>query len=172
MKKSLWAISAVMAMLVATAACFGQGHSRGTTKITVGGATVSVEYGRPSLGGRTFDALIPQMPPDGWRIGSDKSTTFSTSKDLLFGDVAIPAGEYSLWAKKDGDSWKLIFNKQHGQWGTQHDVSQDLASVPLKEETETKAADLVTITLEKESGGGELWIQWGTKELSANFKVK
>jgi hypothetical protein len=172
MKKSFWAISAVVALLFATAACFGQGHTRATTKIELNGATVSVEYGRPSLGGRTFESLEADLPPNGWRLGADKSTTFSTSKDLAFGDVAIPAGEYSLWAKKDGNSWSLIFNKQHGQWGTQHDPSKDLASVPLKVETEQKSADLVTITLEQEGGGGELSIQWGTQELSTDFKVK
>jgi len=172
MKKSFWAISAVVALLAATAMCFGQGHPRATTKIELNGATVSVEYGRPSLGGRTFESLEANLPPDGWRLGADKSTTFSTSKDLVFGDVTIPAGEYSLWAKKQGDSWSLVFNKQHGQWGTQHDSSKDLASVPLKAETEQKAEDLVTITLEKEGDGGEVSIQWGTQELSTSFKVK
>jgi hypothetical protein len=74
---------------------------------------------------------------DVWRLGSNKSTTFTTGLDLVFGDVTVPKGEYSLWARKESDgSWKLVFNKQHGQWGTQHDAAQDLAAAPL---TETKA---------------------------------
>jgi len=45
-----------------------------------------------------------------------------------------------------------------------------LASVPLKTEKESKPAEQVTITLEQEHGGGEIAIQWGEMELSANFK--
>jgi len=179
MKKSFWAISTVMALLVATAACFAQG-GRGTAKLTVNGVTVTVDYGKPSLKGRTFDSMVKLLPDASqnqtapfWRLGANKSTTFSTSGALVFGDVTIPAGDYSLWARQESDgSWKLFFNKQHGQWGTQHDPAQDIASVPLKLETETKPADTLTITLENENGAGELSIQWGDKEMTANFSAK
>ena len=50
-----------------------------------------------------------------WRLGANKSTTFKTSADLAFGDVTVPKGEYSLWARREADNtWKLVFNKQHG----------------------------------------------------------
>ncbi|HMD96534.1 MAG TPA: DUF2911 domain-containing protein [Terriglobia bacterium] len=174
MKKSFLVISAVAALLVATAACFAQGNGRGTAKLTLDGATVTVEYGTPSLKGRAVKDLLGSVGAgDFWRLGADKSTTFSTTKDLQFGDVTVPKGEYSLWAEKQSDgSWKLVFNKQHGQWGTQHDPAQDFASVPLKQETEGKSAEKVTITLEKENGAGELSVQWGDMEMTANFSVK
>ena len=146
-------------------------NPRGTADLTLNGKKISVEYGRPSLGGRTVNELLAQVPADGWRLGADKSTTFSTTGDLMFGNVKVPKGEYSLWAQKQADgSWKLVFNKQHGQWGTNHDASQDLASVPLKTEKESKPAEQVTITLEEEHGGGEISIQWGDLELSTTFK--
>ena len=146
-------------------------NPRGTADLTLNGKKISVEYGRPSLGGRTVNELLAQVPADGWRLGADKSTTFSTTGDLMFGNVKVPKGEYSLWAQKQADgSWKLVFNKQHGQWGTNHDPSQDLVSVPLKTEKESKPAEQVTITLEEEHGGGEISIQWGDLELSTTFK--
>jgi hypothetical protein len=146
-------------------------NPRGTAELTLNGKKISVEYGRPSLGGRTVNDLLAQVPADGWRLGADKSTTFSTTGDLMFGNVKVPKGEYSLWAQKQTDgSWKLVFNKQHGQWGTDHDPAQDFASVPLKTEKESKTAEQVTITLEEEHGGGEIEIQWGNLELSATFK--
>jgi len=174
MKKSFSAISVVMALLVATAVCFAQGNGRGTAKLTLNGATVTVEYGTPSLKGRTVKDMLGQLGAgDFWRLGADKSTTFSTTKDLQFGDVTVPKGEYSLWAQKQSDgSWKLVFNKQHGQWGTQHDAGQDFASVPLKQGTEQKSAEKVTITLENENGAGELSVQWGDMEMTTNFNVK
>jgi len=146
-------------------------NPRGKAELTLNGKKISVEYGRPSLGGRTINDLLGQLPAgEFWRLGADKSTTFSTTGDLMFGNVKVPKGEYSLWAQKQADgSWKLVFNKQHGQWGTNHDPSQDFASVPLKTEKESKSAEQVTITLEEEHGGGEVSIQWGNMELSATF---
>jgi hypothetical protein len=170
MKRLLVAVCSLAFVLVLSAAGFAA-NPRGNAKLTVSGKTVSVEYGRPSLNGRTVDQLLGQLPEgEVWRLGADKSTTFTASGDLKFGDVTIPKGEYSLWARKEGSGWKLVFNKQHGQWGTNHDAAQDLAAVPLKVETESKPAEQVTITLEEEKGAGEISIQWGTMELSATFK--
>jgi len=151
-----------------------QGNPRGTAKISVGSTTISVEYGRPSLKGRSVAELLEQLKPgDFWRLGADKSTTFSTTADLQFGDVTVPNGEYSLWAGRQADnSWKLVFNKQHGQWGMQHDASQDLVSVPLKETKASNYAEMVTISLTKQGGGGGIAIQWGDMELAASFKLK
>jgi len=146
-------------------------NPRGTAELTLNGKKISVEYGRPSLGGRTVEQLLADLPASGWRLGADKSTTFSTTGDLMFGSVKVPKGDYSLWAQKQADgSWKLVFNKQHGQWGTNHDAAQDFASVPLKTEKESKPAEQVTITLEEEHGSGEISIQWGALELSTTFK--
>lgn len=147
-------------------------NPRGTAELTLNGKKISVDYGRPSLKGRTVNDLLGQLPSgDFWRLGADKSTTFSTTGDLTFGTVKVPKGEYSLWAQKQADgSWKLVFNKQHGQWGTQHDAGQDLASVPLKTEKGSKPAEQVTITLAEEQGSGKISIQWGEMELSAAFK--
>lgn len=147
-------------------------NPRGTAELTLNGKKVSVEYGRPSLHGRTVNDLLGQLGAgEFWRLGADKSTTFSTSGDLMFGDVKVAKGEYSLWAQKQADgSWKLVFNKQHGQWGTTHDASQDLASVPLKAEKASKPAEQVTIALEQKGGSGEILIHWGDMQLSATFK--
>ncbi|HUY15580.1 MAG TPA: DUF2911 domain-containing protein [Terriglobia bacterium] len=151
-----------------------QGNPRGNSKITLAGQTISVEYGRPSLKGRTVQTLLGQLKPGGfWRLGADKSTTFTTSTDLNFGGVKVPKGVYSLWAQRQADnSWKLVFNSQHGQWGTSHAPSKDVVFVPLKEEKESKPAQMVTISLEKEHGGGAISISWGDMELSANFTVE
>ena len=81
--------------------------------------------------------------------------------------------ETTVWEYPFADnSWKLVFNKQHGQWGMQHDASQDLASVPLKETKASTSAEMVTISLTKDGAGGGIAIQWGDMKLTASFKVK
>ena len=174
MKRLLIAVLAMAVIGVVAESGLAQGNPRGTAKISVGSKTISVEYGRPSLKGRSADDLLQQLKPgDFWRLGADKSTTFSTAADLQFADVTVPNGQYSLWAEREADnSWKLVFNKQHGQWGTQHDASQDLASVPLKEIKASKSVEMVTINLTMVGTGGVIAIQWGDLELTASFKVK
>ncbi len=175
--RRVWNVILGTACCLAFVACaVGQGNPRGTASLSIGGGKVSVEYGRPSLHGGTVEDRLGQLPVGGfWRLGADKTTTFSTSVALDFGGVTVPKGEYSLWVQKDSDSsYKLVFNKQHGQWGAgpgAHDSSKDLASIPLKQEKE-KSAEMVTIGLETENGGGEISIQWGDMELTAPFKTK
>lgn len=173
-----FAIGMLSAMVVAcfTVAALAQRNPRGKTSLTINGKTVSVDYGRPALKGRTIDdpTLLGKLKAGGfWRMGDNTSTTFKTEGDLAFGDVTVPAGEYSIWMQRQEDnSWKLVFNKQHGQWGTQHDASQDLASVPMKDSKAEKPIEMVTLTLSEAAGGGTLTVQWGTLEASASFTAK
>ena len=174
MKRLLIAVLAMAIVVILADGGFAQGNPRGTAKVSLGGKSVTVEYGRPSLKGRAVSGLLDQLKPgDFWRLGADKSTTFTTAADLQFGDVTVPAGEYSLWAERESDnSWKLVFNKQTGQWGTQHDNSQDFASAPLKTSKLDNPVEMVTLTLSKADGGGTLTIQWGTLEETASFTAK
>jgi len=174
MKKFAMAVLSVLALAGFVTVALAQENSRGTSTLTINGKTLSVEYGRPALKGRTTDQLLGNLPVGGfWRLGSNASTTFKTGADLAFGDVAVPAGEYSLWMQRKGDtSWNLVFNKQHGQFGTDHDASQDFASVPLTNSTAAKPVETVTIKLAKAGSGGTITIEWGTLQVAATFKAK
>src|SRR5690242_9818391 len=161
-----------VALALALPSCAANG--RGKTEIQLNGKTVSIDYGRPSLHGRSVEDMLSQLKEgEFWRLGADSSTTFESGVDLAFGDQTVPAGTYSLWAEKmAGNKWDLVFNKQHGQWGTNHDPSQDFVKVPLEESKADDSADLVTIGLEAEGGGGNLSIQWGDLELDTSFTGK
>jgi hypothetical protein len=174
MKRSVIAVLTLGVLAVLAENGLAQGNPRGTTKISVQGKTISVEYGRPSLKGRSVADLLQQLKPgDFWRVGADKSTTFSTTADLQFGDVSVPKGEYSLWAQREADnSWKLIFNKQYGQWGTEHEATQDLPPASLKETKASQPAEMVTITLVKRGRGGVIVVQWGDLQFTVHFKVE
>lgn len=174
MKRLLIAVLAMAVIGLVAENGFGQRNPRATAKIIVGSKTISVEYGRPSLKGRAVAELLQQLKVgDFWRLGADKSTTFSSGADLQFGDVTIPNGSYSLWAERGADnSWMLVFNKQQGQWGTEHTASQDLAPIPLKQTKASSSTEMVTISLTKQGSGGVIAIQWGDMKLTANFKVK
>ena len=173
MKRTINAIVVAGLMILAALPLAAQGNPRGTATLSLNGKSVSVEYGRPSLKGRSVDALLGKLKPGGvWRLGADTSTTFMSETNLSFGSVTVPKGTYSLWARHDAAGWKLVFNKQHGQWGTEHDAAQDLAAVPLKESKASKPAEQVTINLSKAGAGGEVTIEWGDMKLAGDFTAK
>jgi hypothetical protein len=174
MKKLASGVLSLLILVCLAATALAQGNPRGTSSLTINGKAVSVEYGRPSLKGRTSDELLGKLKPGGlWRLGADTSTTFKTDTNLAFGDVTIPAGEYSIWMQRQEDnSWKLLFDKKHGQWGSPSpDASECFASAPLKVTKPAASAEMVTLSLHKAGGGGTLTIQWGTLEATASFKA-
>ena len=94
-------------------------------------AAITIDYGRPSLKGRDMFSQLQ----DGafWRLGRNEATVLTTPVDLAFGGTRVAKGAYSLWLKKSGDVFLLVFNAQTGQWGTQHDPAKDVASVTMVE---------------------------------------
>lgn len=142
---------------------------RGTVEATVGDATVSIEYGRPSLQGR--DMLAQATDGMVWRLGADQSTTLTTSADLDFSGVEVPAGSYSLFARKSGDAWTLLVNSQTGQWGTEHDPARDIAQVPLTAHG-GEPREQFTVALHGHQGEGMLHFEWGETVLMATFRAE
>jgi Protein of unknown function (DUF2911) len=175
MKRFLLASLGLAVLLTTTLPLQAQRSGRGKAEVTLNGKTVSIDYGRPSLHGRTISQMLamPSATGDFWRLGANQSTTFTTEVALAFGNVAVPAGTYSLWAEHSGnDQWQLVFNTQHGQWGTSHNPKLDIAKVPLHEEKVNDSADVVTIKLANEGDGARFSVQWGDLLLATNFTAQ
>jgi hypothetical protein len=143
-----------------------------TTKATIDGATISVEYGRPSVRGRK---IMGELVPYGkvWRTGADQATTLTTDKELQIGGTSVAAGKYTLYTLPGESDWQLIVNRQTGQWGTEYDQKQDLARIPLKKTAPSAPVEQLTISIDKNpAGGGVLKIAWENTELTAPITVK
>lgn len=133
-----------------------------------------IDYGQPHARGRTVvGALVPF--DNVWRTGANSSTTFHTDVDLTIGETFVPKGTYSLYTLPTQAGWKLIVNRQTGQWGTQYDASRDLARIDLASRTLAEPAESFSITLVPVDGDpparGRLVLAWGTSELSTNWRV-
>lgn len=170
----LWMTSAALAQPAAP---------RETVSATLQGKKVSIEYGRPSLKGRSFDALMSQLPPDRmWRAGSEQVTTLSTEGDIRIGKETVPAGKYSLYVylPEEGNP-RLAVNRTLGQplgkiWDqapanlknepwpyfdySKEIKDQELLRVPLAKSAGSNL-DMFTITLKKSGMGAELSLAWG-----------
>lgn len=164
-----WRTSLVVASaaIMMTSSAYAQGP-RGMAEASIGGKAVSIDYGRPSLKGRDMLGKAPAGTV--WRTGADTSTTFTTAGDLSSGGKTVPAGSYSLFTKRvDDKMWHLIFNKQTGQWGTNHDASQDLVEIPLTWEQSDANVEEFTIEL---ADSGEMKMLWGSHVLKLDLAAK
>ena len=144
---------------------------RGTAEATIGGAQLSVDYGRPELQGRNMLGKLE----DGqvWRLGMNEATVFESDQDLTFGKTVVEAGKYSLWAKKvSSEEWHLIFNSEAEIWGTQRKPESDVAEVPAEKTELTESVETFVIELVATGDeSGEIVMKWATLQLSAPFTV-
>ena len=136
------------------------------TSQTVDGKTVSIHYNAPSMRGRKiFGGLVPYDKV--WRTGANPATSLKTDINLKIGSATVPAGSYTLYTLPSASGWKLIINKQTGQWGTKYDQSQDLARVDMKTDTLSSPQEVMSITLEPfHDKTSSLHVRWETTDAS------
>jgi hypothetical protein len=145
----------------------GQLSVRDTTRASIGGAEVWVDYSRPLKRGREiFGNVVPWNTV--WRTGANAATQLSTSADLVIGGATVPAGKYTLWTLPSPSGWKLIINKQTGQWGTEYHAEQDVARVDTR--VEALAAPLEQLTIAFDSGA--LTVSWDRTKVSVPVAKK
>lgn len=129
------------------------------------------------------------LQPDGsiWRMGADYATVLHTDADLEIGGLAVPKGDYTLYAELAKDGWKLIVNKQlmnaagtRAQWGVAN-AKGDTTNDPAKEVGRTAftmgkpaaTVDTLKITLTKtDDTHGMLQVAWENTTASVPFTVK
>jgi len=125
----------------------------------VGEANVVINYGQPSVKGRkVWGELVPFGQV--WRTGANAATQLNTPVDLVIGGATVPAGKYTLWTLPSPTGWKLIINKQNGQWGTEYHPEQDLVRIDAKSETLATPVEQFVITFEPASAPTTLNFAW------------
>jgi hypothetical protein len=144
---------------------------RDSLEIIYQGKRVTLDYGRPSIRGRK---IMGSVVPYGkvWRTGANAATGFSTQADLSFGKVPLPHGSYTLYTLPSAKQWKLIINKQTGQWGTVYNEKLDVARIPLNKKILAHPVEKFTITMERTGDkSGTMKIAWEKTQLSADFQI-
>lgn len=156
------AVFSIMAQTV-----LAHGAERAQAKATIGGAQVTIDFGRPLLQGR--DPLKLLKPDQVWRIGADASTTIESDKDLDFGGTKIPKGKHILLAHlAEPGKWTLIVSSK--PWN-QYEPGAKIAETPLTLADATVSVETVTIQLSEKDGAGVIEIAWGKMRLSGSFKA-
>lgn len=184
-KLSLFALSLLLASVAGA-----QPAPRGKAEATIGGKTVTIDYGQAKLGARTLDDMMKMLPADGvWRAGLNQVTTITTAGPITIGGKPVPAGKYSLYVPvgKDG-SYSIAVNKHLGvplktifaaaspamanePWPIMQDYDKNIgkdevARVTLASGKSAAPVDPFSITLTPKGAGATLTLAWGDKTFS------
>lgn len=135
------------------------------------GKTITVDYSSPRAKGRKiFGGLVPFG--QWWRTGANEATTFVTTADLSIGGNAVPAGKYTLVTIPGEKSWKLVINKQTGQWGTDYDSKQDLIQADMQASALPAAVENFKISFHEMGTGCHIYLDWETTRAAAEITEK
>jgi len=183
MKRALTTI-----LLIAAAAALGlaqdqkKGEKKGpplsppaNTSVTINGKTIAIKYSSPSMRGRKIFNGSGALQPDNtiWRAGANEATALHTDSDLDIGGLAVPKGDYTLFVWLDPQQWKLVVNKQTGQFGTEYHQEQDLGRVPMTMSKPPAPIETYKVTLSSAGGNkGKLQLEWENVIASVPLTVK
>jgi len=132
---------------------------------TESGATIKINYSRPSLKGRELLTLAPLNKV--WRTGANEATTFEVDKDVKVNGKSLKAGKYSLYTIPGEIESTIIFNKTWDQWGTKYEAGDDALRVQTTTKTGNPTVEQFTISADKK---GMVKLAWG--DVILGFEVK
>jgi hypothetical protein len=145
-----------------------------------GPSRIAITYGQPHARGRKVEGgLIPLDTV--WRFGANMATTLHSDLDISLGELKLPRGDYSLFILYTRAGYSLIANRGTGQWGSDRDPGKDIGRVVLVSRTMAEPEPSLSIYLVPDAPQpgtgyadlrGVLRIQWGTTELTTNWRVE
>ncbi len=164
-----------VAALAISLAAFAQNDKpspAATADVTLAGKQITIKYSRPSMRGRK---IMGQLVPYGqvWRTGANEATTLITPVALRIGSADVPAGEYTLWTLPSEGAWKLIVNKETGQWGTSYNADKDLVRVDMQKSALPQPVEEFLISWKKQDDRkADLVLEWENTRVWVPVEVK
>jgi hypothetical protein len=146
--------------------------------VTLGGKTLTIKYSAPSVRGRKIfgpGGLLSNDPTyPAWRAGANSATSFHTDADLDVGGLAVPKGDYTIYAwVADPDNWQLIINRQTGQWGLSYDAKKDVGRVRMAMSKPPASIEMYKITLSATGPkSAKLQLEWEHHIASVSITAK
>jgi hypothetical protein len=155
-----------------------------------GGSWVVVDYGRPILRGRkqifgvgeSYGVAVSGGTPV-WRVGANKSTRFTTERDLNIAGHRVAAGEYSLFIDLKEDVWTFILSNhkakssgsstEEGLWGAyEYQMEMDVLRAPMVRSQNTVSVDQLTFSfVDMTPEGGTLAVMWENEVATIEFSI-
>ncbi len=110
-------LNLIVAFLFVTSIGCAQKSPRIQTEGTVNGIKVMIDYGAPSVKGRTIWGGLEKYGQV-WRAGANENTTIAFDKDVKINGKSLAAGKYGFFLIPNEDgNWVAIFSKKNDAWG-------------------------------------------------------
>ena len=172
-----WSVFAVLIVLSLAAPAIAQQSPPERAAVAINGKKITIDYSAPSVRGRKIfgsNGLISRDPTyPVWRAGANNATALHTDAALDINGLTVPKGDYTMWVEIDSNPWKLVINKQTGQWGLEYHQDRDLGRVAMNMSKPASPVEMLKITLSSEGGNkGQLQVAWDTVVASVPFTVK
>ena len=146
-------------------------------RLNIKGKIVRIAFASLSTEESDWEAFQNVGDGEVFQFATSRATKIYTDFDLKFGDTVVEKenmapgypGVYSVWLKRTGDGWNLVFNSQSDIWGTRYLPEHDVVEVPLKvTQTSGEPKENFVVTLEQEDGNqAAITLAWGNTEWSA-----
>jgi hypothetical protein len=138
---------------------------------SVGLSSVTVQYSRPAMRGRTiFGDLVPMDKL--WRTGANKNTLVTFESDATLGGSPLKAGTYALYTVPSKDEWTVYFYTDTENWGLPKpwDENKIAAVYKVKAQSLDSSVESFTITIDKVTdSGAHLTISWENTSVAIPF---
>lgn len=151
----------IVLLLIATMT-FAQESPRKQATGKVGEVTVAIDYGSPSVKGRSiWGELVPYGKV--WRAGANENTTFSFDKEVKIGDTNVKSGKYGFFIIPSEDNeWTIILNSKNDAWGSNgYNKDLDVLRMDVKPDYSESSQEALDYSI----GEREIIIKW------ANVKI-
>ena len=139
-----------------------------TLNQVIGLSSVSVQYSRPAMRGRTiFGDLVPLDKI--WRTGANANTIVNFDSDVSVGGEALKSGSYALYSKPGLDKWTIYFYSDTDNWGLPRswDEEKIAAEFMVTPRALTEAVESFTISVDQVTdSGATMTIAWENTEVS------
>jgi hypothetical protein len=167
------ALSALSALSALPCAAQIRASERAVVQQTVDGTTITVDYARPRLRGRTAIFGGEVKWEEVWTPGANEATTLRSNRDFFLNGHPVPAGKYSVWlqVKEKGD-WIFMLHadtlRQHFMHPKIDAGRLSFAVTPERDDTaEVLTWSFPSVTHE----GATLELRWSTMRVPVQIRV-
>jgi hypothetical protein len=161
----------LLSPVVANAQALASPYSTISQKID--STTMTVEYYRPSVRGRTIFGRLVRWGTV-WTPGANWATTLEVDRDVRVEGQPLPRGKYSIWmipAQKP-EPWTVVFNRSARRFHVVHpDSSEDQLRVRIPADTSPHVEALTFSFPTVSRTGATLAFQWAETRVPIRLEI-
>ena len=144
-----------------------------TAMAMVGNSHVHIDYGSPSVRGRSiWNGLVAYNQV--WATGAHKATWIEFGEDVIIGGKTIPKGKYGFFTIPNKKEWILIISKDWDMHlADAYNPKNDIIRLTVKPKKNKKMVETLTYqVISTNTNKGKIIMSWEKLNVSFEFRNK